>query len=67
MEIQKPIYKKEKYPFENFDKLMKWAIKSLNRLKEKERCRQCGDILEKDYEKERKTCGACITIIAKTE
>ncbi len=37
MEIKKPIYKEETYPFENFIKLMDWATKSLNRLIENKR------------------------------
>ncbi len=45
--IQKLIYKKEKYHFENFNKLMNWAIKALNKLIEKPYqeqvdCEKCG-------------------------
>ena len=32
-DIKKPIYKKEKYPFENLEKLLNWAIKRLEQLK----------------------------------
>ena len=30
--MEKPIYEKEKYPFENLEKLLDWAIKELNKL-----------------------------------
>ena len=41
--MKKPIYKKEKYPFENFNKLMTWAVKSLNQLIYKERFRKLAN------------------------
>ncbi len=33
--IKKPIYKKEKYPFENLEKLLDWAIRQLEEIKSK--------------------------------